>query len=172
MLLRQGRLVGDFNVVLCRHKSSIVKQMAGWGGSLGGGWAYIYTSIYNMYSSKLSGNPNELLSGATKITKRSRFALHPRPWSSSWWVVWPNAPQPRRPMVMGGTGWVAPGSTGHPGDFRRWEKNVRKLGRSVENVWKFQILSKILSKILSTSWWLYINIDKWWFDQNNPRWIQ
>ena len=46
MLLRQGRLVGDFNVVLCRHKSSIVKQMAGWGGSLGGGGLSIFIYIY------------------------------------------------------------------------------------------------------------------------------
>ena len=41
-------------------------------------YIYIHTSIYNMYSSKLSGNPNELFSGATKITKRP-LALHPRP---------------------------------------------------------------------------------------------
>ena len=81
-----------------------------------------------MYSSKLSGNPNELFSGATKITKRS---LSIRGHDLRHGELFD-----RTLHSLGGQGWVgmghaAPGSTGQHGQIA---KKVRKLGRSFENV--------------------------------------
>ena len=81
-----------------------------------------------MYSSKLSGNPNELFSGATKITKRS---LSIRGHDLRHGELFD-----RTLHSLGGQGWVgmghaAPGSTGqHRAAWADCEKS-EKIGKIV-----------------------------------------